>query len=81
MRFEVIGAGRWHMAINDGVVTMTESSTPVDDMLQREEETLRRLGRGQLKRLIAFMQGLMTIPGAGERRCIRPGKLDEMTYS
>ena len=26
MRFDVTGAGSWHIAIDDGVVTMTESS-------------------------------------------------------
>jgi putative sterol carrier protein len=63
MRFDVIGAGSWHFAIDDGVVTMTESSAPADCVLELEEETLRRIARGQLKPLIAFMQGLMTVQG------------------
>ena len=63
MRFDVIGAGSWHVAVDDGVVTMTESSAPADCVLELEEETLRRIARGQLKPLIAFMQGLMTVQG------------------
>jgi putative sterol carrier protein len=63
MRFDVVGAGSWHVAIDDGVVTMTESSAPADCVLEFEEETLRRIASGQLKPLIAFMQGLMTVQG------------------
>ena len=46
MRFDVIGAGSWHVAIDDGVVTMTESSAPADCVLELEEETLRRIASG-----------------------------------
>jgi putative sterol carrier protein len=63
VRFDVIGAGSWHFAIEDGAVTITESSAPADCVLELEEETLRRIAHGQLKPLIAFMQGLMTVQG------------------
>jgi putative sterol carrier protein len=63
VRFDVIGAGSWHIAIDDGVVTMTESSAPADCVLELEEGTLHRIASGQLKPLIAFMQGLVTVQG------------------
>jgi putative sterol carrier protein len=63
MRFDVTGAGVWHVAIDDGLVTVTESSGPADCVLELDEETLRRIASGQQKPLIAFMQGLVTIKG------------------
>jgi len=63
MRWDVIGAGSWHVAINDGSVTVTEGSGPADCVLELEEETLRRMANGQQKPLIAFMQGLVTMKG------------------
>jgi putative sterol carrier protein len=63
MRFDVVGAGSWHVAIDDGAVTVTESRAPADCVLELEEETLHHIASGQLKPLIAFMQGLVTIEG------------------
>jgi len=63
MRFDIAGAGSWHVAIDDGAVTVTEGGGPADCVLELEEETLRRMASGQQKPLIAFMQGLMTVQG------------------
>jgi putative sterol carrier protein len=63
MRWEVIGAGSWHVAIDDGSVTVTASSDPADIVLELDEETLRHIASGQQKPLIAFMQGLITVKG------------------
>jgi len=63
VRFDIIGAGSWHTAIDDGSVTVTQSNAPADCVLELEEETLFRIANGQMKPLIAFMQGLMTIEG------------------
>ena len=63
MQWDVIGAGSWHVAIDDGAVTVTEGSGPADCVLELEEETLRRIASGQQKPLIAFMQGLVTVQG------------------
>jgi putative sterol carrier protein len=63
MRFDVTGAGTWHVAIDDGLVTVTERSGPADCVLELDEATLRRIASGQQKPLIAFMQGLVTIEG------------------
>jgi len=63
MRFDVVGSGSWHVAIDDGAVQVTERSGPADCMIELEEETLRRIASGQQRPLIAFMQGLMTVQG------------------
>jgi putative sterol carrier protein len=63
MRWDVLEAGSWHVAIDDGSVTVTEGSGPADCVLELDEETLRRIASGQQKPLIAFMQGLMTVQG------------------
>jgi putative sterol carrier protein len=63
MRFDVIGAGSWRVAIDDGSVTVTESSAPADCVLELDEETLRRMASGEQKPLVAFMQGLVTVQG------------------
>ena len=63
MRWDVIGAGSWLVAIDDGSVTVTEGSGPADCVIELEEETLHRMASGQLKPLIAFMQGLVTVQG------------------
>ena len=63
MRWDVIGAGSWLVAIDDGSVTVTEGSGPADCVIELEEGTLHRMASGQLKPLIAFMQGLVTVQG------------------
>jgi putative sterol carrier protein len=63
MRFDVVGAGSWHVAIDEGSVAVTQSSDPADCVLELEEETLRRMASEQQKPLIAFMQGLVAIKG------------------
>jgi putative sterol carrier protein len=63
MRWDVIGAGSWLVAIDDGSVTVTEGSGPADCVIELEEETLRHMASGQRRPLIAFLQGLVTVRG------------------
>jgi putative sterol carrier protein len=63
VRYDIVGAGSWHVAIDDGSVTVTESNAPADCVLELEEETFQRITSGQMKPIIAFMQGLMTLEG------------------
>ena len=44
-------------------MTVTASDAPADCVLALEEETLRHMTTGELKPLIAFMQGLVTVQG------------------
>jgi putative sterol carrier protein len=62
-RFDVEGAGSWHVAVADGRATVTESTQAADCAIGLKEETLLKLLRGETKPATAFMLGRITVEG------------------
>jgi putative sterol carrier protein len=62
-RFDVEGAGSWHIAIADGRATVTESGGAADCVIAMNEETFLKLLRGETKPTTAFMVGRIKVDG------------------
>jgi putative sterol carrier protein len=62
-RFDVEGAGSWHVDVNDGAVEVTESGAPADCVIRASEENLLRIVRGELNPVTAYMTGRVRVEG------------------
>jgi putative sterol carrier protein len=62
-RFDVQGAGSWHVDVNDGAVHVTESDAPADCVIRASEENLLRIVRGELNPVTAYMTGRVKVEG------------------
>ena len=63
-RFDVGGAGSWHVAVDDGKVAVTESDAPADCVIRASEENLLRIVSGELNPVTAYMTGRVRVEGA-----------------
>ena len=62
-RFDVRGAGSWHVDVRDGAVDVTESDAPADCVIRSSEEDLLRVVRGDLNAVTAYMTGRVGVEG------------------
>jgi putative sterol carrier protein len=62
-RFDVDGAGSWHVDVDDGDVAVTESDAPADCVIRASEENLLRVVRGDLNPVTAYMTGRVKVEG------------------
>jgi putative sterol carrier protein len=62
-RFDVQGAGSWHVDVNDGAVRVTESGAPAECVIRASEENLLRIVRGELNPVTAYMTGRVKVEG------------------
>ncbi len=62
-RFDVQGAGSWHVDVKDGAVDVTESDAPADCVIRASEENLLRIVRGELNPVTAYMTGRVKVEG------------------
>jgi putative sterol carrier protein len=62
-RFDVQGAGSWHVDVNDGAVHVTESDASADCVIRASEENLLRIVRGELNPVTAYMTGRVKVEG------------------
>ncbi|MCC6223230.1 MAG: SCP2 sterol-binding domain-containing protein [Thermoleophilia bacterium] len=62
-RFEVEGAGSWHVAIANGRATVTEAGGAADCVIRMKERTLLGLLSGETKATTAFMLGRIKVEG------------------
>jgi hypothetical protein len=63
-RFDVPGVGSWHVAIDDGRVTIHEDPTAeAECIIEGTEAELVAILKGEQRALIAFMQGRIRFRG------------------
>jgi putative sterol carrier protein len=62
-RFDVQGAGSWHVDVKDGAVAVTESDAPAECVIRASEENLLRIVRGELNPVTAYMTGRVKVEG------------------
>ena len=62
-RFDIEGAGSWHVAVVDGQTTVQESGGGADCVIRMKEETLLKLISRQTKPATAFMTGKIKVEG------------------
>ncbi|MBV9947149.1 MAG: SCP2 sterol-binding domain-containing protein [Myxococcales bacterium] len=63
-RFDVIDVGSWHVAIDDGRVAIREGAgAPAECVVEGPESDLVAILTGELRAIIAFMQGRVRLRG------------------
>jgi len=65
-RFDVGGAGSWHVAVGDGKVVVEESDAEADCVILASEETLMKIVRGEANPMTAYLTGKLKIKGDTE---------------
>ncbi len=62
-RFDIAGAGSWHVAVDDGTVNVAESGEDADCVIAASEEHFRRIIRGEASATTAYMTGKLKVKG------------------
>jgi len=62
-RFEVDGAGTWHVESDGGSLVVTESDAPADCVIRADEQTFLRIVRGEQSPMGAYMTGKVKVEG------------------
>jgi putative sterol carrier protein len=62
-RFDIEGAGSWHVEVQSGAVTVTESQDPADCVIATDEETLLAVVGNEQSPMGAFMTGKIRVEG------------------
>ena len=62
-RFDIEGAGSWHVDVADGETTVRESTDGAACVIRMKEETLLKLVAGKTKPTTAFMTGKIKVDG------------------
>ena len=61
--FDIDGAGKWVVAVEDGKVNVTEGEGEADTTLIASEENFLSITRGELNPTTAYMTGKLKIKG------------------
>jgi putative sterol carrier protein len=61
--FEIEGAGRWRVEVDDGTVSVTEGGGDADATIQASEEIFRKIVNGEQNPTSAYMTGKLKIKG------------------
>ena len=62
-RFDIEGAGTWHVEVANGAVTVTESREPADCVIATDEETFLAVVGNEQSPMGAFMTGKIRVEG------------------
>lgn len=62
-RFDLGEAGSWRVEVDDGVVSVEESSAAADCVVKTSERTFLRIVRGEQDPLGAYMTGKVQVEG------------------
>ena len=61
--FDIEGAGRWTVDVDDGAVKVTEGGETADATISATEETFERIVEGELNPTSAYMTGKLKVKG------------------
>jgi putative sterol carrier protein len=61
--FDVEGAGRWKVDVDDGAVNVSEGGDGADVTISGSEDTFERLASGDLNPTSAYMTGKIKVKG------------------
>ena len=62
-RFDVTGVGSWHVAVDDGVVSVTEGDADAACVIETDEQTFLKIARREQNPAIAYMTGKVKVTG------------------
>lgn len=62
-RFDIEGEGSWHVDVENGAVTVTESQDPADCVVATDEQTFLAVVRNEQSPMGAFMTGKIRVEG------------------
>jgi putative sterol carrier protein len=61
--FDIEGAGRWKVDVNDGKVSVTEGAEDGDVTITTSEETFEKITSGEQNATSAYMTGKLKVKG------------------
>ena len=61
--FDIEGAGKWKVAVEDGRVTVTEDGEDADAVISTSEETFEKITSGEQNATSAYMTGKLKVKG------------------
>jgi putative sterol carrier protein len=61
--FDIEGAGKWKVDVQDGQVTVTEGGEDADAVITASEETFERITSGEQNPTSAYMTGKLKVKG------------------
>jgi len=61
--FDIDGAGKWHVSVQDGKVSVTEGEQEADAVISASEETFEKLVSGDQNPTSAYMTGKLKVKG------------------
>ena len=62
-RFEIDGAGTWHVEVDDGKVSVTENGGDADTTISTSAETFTKIANGEQNPTSAYMSGKLKVKG------------------
>jgi len=61
--FDIEGAGKWKVDVQDGNVSVTENAEDADVVITTSEETFEKITRGEQNPTSAYMTGKLKVKG------------------
>lgn len=62
-RFEIDGAGTWHVEVDDGKVSVSENGGEADTTISTSAETFMKIASGEQNPTSAYMSGKLKVNG------------------
>ena len=61
--FDIEGAGKWKVDVNDGNVSVTEGGENADAVISTSDETFTKIASGEQNATSAYMTGKLKVKG------------------
>ena len=62
-RFEIDGAGTWHVDVDDGKVSVSENGGDADTTISASADTFMKIANGEQNPTSAYMSGKLKVKG------------------